>query len=712
LFLLAVVAFCAVPALWLPTVSGAAVPGHGRAWELVSSADMNGVPVVGARAWSADGDQILIWSRGALPGASAGDLFGHARAVRTPEGWGVTPVANRYTLIGLDFTYPLLLAVTSDLSTSLWASPYPLLPGAPSEPTVGVYRRGPDGTLELLGSVGDRNAFSFTDATEDLHHAVFSSTDHLLPADAGRSSGSGAYELFGPTLRLVSVDDTGAAFPCGASIGSVYGDAPRVLSADGRRIFFTASPACGDRQRVYVREDGERTIDLSTSRCTRPDCNAPQDVTLSGATVDGAQVLLTTRQQLINNDTDDVPDLYARRLSDGALRRVSEGPTGQPADVYESARASDDGRRIYFAANGVLVPGEGEDGRVNVYLSDHGTLRFVATMDVSDDVRTLVTPDGGTLVFATSEALLPGDLDTNVDIYRYDAVSGALTLASLGDAGRGNASLDAGFLPQGMLGVLPHQRARSLSDDGRVFFSTTEALLPEDRNETSDVYEYANGKLGLITSGTAGKGTAIIPAGLSADGRSVFFVTDESLLPVDLDNGDPDVYVARVGGGIPDPAPPAPRCTGDACQGPPAPRAIGPSPDSVTAEAEAEVVPPPAPPFGLRVPSAQVRRQLAATGKARLAVDVPAAGRLALVARARTAGARKAIVVGRANATPRRAVTAHLTLRLSRAARRTLKARGSLMLTLSVRHSRLGPASSLQVKLTRPAVRSRTGAAR
>ena len=256
--------------------------------------------------------------------------------------------------------------------------------------------------------------------------------------------------------------------------------------------------------------------------------------------------------------------------------------------------------------------------------------------------------------------------------------------------------------------MLPHQRMRSLSDDGRVFFTTTEALLPDDHNETSDVYEYANGTLGLITSGMR----HVRPhyAGVSADGRSVFFVSDESLLPADLDHGDPDLYVARLGGGIPDPAPPTPRCTGDACQGPPAARGVGSSPDSLTAEAE--VVPSKAAAFGLRAPSAQIRRQLAATGKARLAVDVPAAGRLALVARARMTGARKAIVVGRANATLRRANTAHLTLRLSRAARRTLKVRGSLMLTLSVRHSQLGPARSLRVKLSRPTARSRTGVAR
>jgi hypothetical protein len=712
LLLSAVVAWCAALALWLPAVGGAAVPGHGRAWELVTTADTNGVPIQGARAWSADGDQVLIWSYGPLPGASGGELNSHARAARTPQGWTVTPVANRFTSYGIEFFYPALLALSPDLSTSLWASTLPLLPGAPSDPMVGVYRRSPDGTLELLFSGGDRSGNIFlVGATDDLEHAVFGTSNHLLPADAGRLSGSGVYELVGgATLRLVDVDETGAAFPCGATVPVPYLDGGRVhpVSADGRRIFFSAAPACDEPEQVYVRQDGAQTIDLSTSRCTRPDCNAPQSVVFSGATADGAQVLLTTGRQLIDDDTDDTQDLYVRRLSDGALRRISEGPTGRPANVSSPiVRASDDGRRVYFMANGALVPGMGDTGD-NLYLSDDGTVRFVASVPGGLNLGLAeTTPDGGTLVFTTSLALLPGDLDTNVDVYRYDAVSGALTLASQGDAGRGNASLDADLVAP-TLDVFPGQRMRPLSDDGRVFFVTTEALLPDDHNETSDVYEHANGTLGLISSGNS---TFTKYLGVSADGRSVFFTTDESLLPIDRDRGDIDVYAARRGGGIPEAeaAPPAPRCTGDACQGAPAARVVPPSPDSLTAEAE--VVRPPAP-FGLRAPSAQVRRQLAATGKGRLTVGVPAAGRLALVARARTTGARKAVVVGRANATLRRAVTAHLTLRLSRAARRTLKVRGSLTLTLSVRHSRLGPARSLQVKLTRPAARSRTGAAR
>ena len=62
------------PGALAPAVGGAAVPGHGRAWELVTPGETNGVPIGGARAWSADGDRVLFWTRGALPGASGSEL--------------------------------------------------------------------------------------------------------------------------------------------------------------------------------------------------------------------------------------------------------------------------------------------------------------------------------------------------------------------------------------------------------------------------------------------------------------------------------------------------------------------------------------------------------------------------------------------------------------------------------------------------------------
>ena len=41
-----------------------------------------------------------------------------------------------------------------------------------------------------------------------------------------------------------------------------------------------------------------------------------------------------------------------------------------------------------------------------------------------------------------------------------------------------------------------------MSDDGRTFFSTTDALVAKDTNEGSDVYEFVEGRPQLISTGT------------------------------------------------------------------------------------------------------------------------------------------------------------------------------------------------------------------
>jgi Tol biopolymer transport system component len=708
-------AWLAASLLSLPSAAGAAVPGHGRAWELVTSGEANGAPIVGVRGWSADGDRILFNTLGPLPGAPAGDLVADATAARTPQGWTVTPVGNVFTAPAPDFTYPALLASSTDLSSWLWVSPMPLLPGAPSDPTLSLYRQQvPEGTLTLLGGGGGRSdGFTFMDASADLDHVAFQTQAHLLPADAGRTQGSDAYELMGPTLRLVGVDDAGVPLsPCGSVVGNGFFDFSRTLNAmsrDGRRIFFSAPPACNEPQRVYVREDGARTDEVSASSCTRLDCDAPQEVTFVGATPDGSQAFLVTNQQLTDDDVDEGPDLYRRTLPGGALTRLSTGPPGSAANVSQPVvRASDDGQRIYFVATGALVPGSGEEGRPNLYLSDHGTLRFVAVVDDIDLSTAEITRDGGSIVFTTADTLLPSDLDANVDVYRYDVASGALTQVSLGDSGRGNEPLDADLRPTGRFEpqALPNLPLRHLSDDGRVFFSSSEALVPEDHNLTTDVYERAGGTLGLITAGAANDGTDATLAfeGVSADGRSSFFITDESLLPADHDHGDSDLYVARLGGGFPEPTPPTP-CSGDACQGLLSGRVDRPSPESLSATDAA----PPAGAFGLRPLQGQARRRLAATGRTQLLLDVSAAGRVTLVARARTAPPRRAgglTVVGRTEVTVSRAGVVHLPLRLSRAAVRTLKLRGSLLLTLTVRHSVLGAAPTSRIRLVEQALRA------
>lgn len=86
---------------------------------------------------------------------------------------------------------------------------------------------------------------------------------------------------------------------------------------------------------------------------------------------------------------------------------------------------------------------------------------------------------------------------------------------------------------------------------------------------------WRDGRLSLLTPGTGTTpedklghvGNANI-AGISPDGRDIFFIAHDRLVPTDVD-GQIDLYDARIGGGLSADHPPSPAvCGGDECKGP------------------------------------------------------------------------------------------------------------------------------------------------
>lgn len=682
----------------------AAVPAHGRVWGLVTSGPTNGVELYGERAWSAEGDSVEYTSLGPMPGSPSGELFASGVATRTASGWTIQPVGEPITISTAELEASMPLSVSADLTSWIWESKQPLLPGAPAAPEVGLYRRGPEGTLTLLGPVGESSEFTFVTASEDLEHVVFQSSAHLLPGDAGRASGSEAYEFAGDQLRLVGVDSAGNAIsPCGSVVGN--GEATtaaltHAVSQDGTRIFFTApgSEGCGVPQRVYLREDGTKTTEVSESHCTRPDCNAPQNVTFAGATPDGSAAFVVTAQQLTNDDTDPSPNLYRYEVANGSLTRLSVGPPGVEADVSAPVLSSEDGQLVYFVASGELVPGQGVPGTPSLYLSDHGTLRFVAPASGIDLTNAAISNDGSVLAFTTAEKLLPNDTDTGVKLYRYDANTGTLALISENQGGSGNGTSDVTFGTTGNLPPLQPDGMRWMSADGsRIVFVTSESLLPEDVNTTPDIYEWYNGDLGLVSSGAGDASVAY--GGMSADGSSVFFSTDETLVPEDHSGGDPELYDARLEGGFPAAQPPPPPCEEDACQGVPLPPLVTPTPASETfAEPSAEPLPESSPVGRFRILQLdrRARRRLAQGANATVIVDAPGSGGVSLRVYARFDG--HSTVVAHDETTARAAGAVRMHIRLSAVALRTLHRNGQLRLTLMARVPH-GSAATLPIDL-------------
>jgi hypothetical protein len=318
-----------------------------------------------------------------------------------------------------------------------------------------------------------------------------------------------------------------------------------------------------------------------------------------------------------------------------------------------------DASAAYFVAEGDLTGEQAnsagaaaQPGQPNLYLDREGRTTFIATLAGADSpdwgglrgelaqLTARVSPDGRSVAFMSSRPLLgydnhdaaSGRADEEVYLYHAPAAAGEegnLICASCNPTGArphgveyhpgspggfdslplagGDHVWDAhDWLAANIPGWTAFQlgdalyQSRYLSDSGRLFFNSSDALLPADTNGVGDVYEYEpsgagdcgassptyfsdrDGCLGLISSGASSEESAFLDAGES--GADVFFLTTSRLDPRDTDTAL-DVYDAHAcSAESPCPPPPAakpPACEGDACQAPATPP-LDPTPGSLT----------------------------------------------------------------------------------------------------------------------------------
>jgi DNA-binding beta-propeller fold protein YncE len=707
-------------------------PPAGRGYELVSPPNKNGGNILDLNSRVApNGNAISYGSAEAFAGAQAAPLRNDYIARRGPNGWTTKPVLPAHGITSS--AQPVFHQLTSeDLSRSVVTveeftgpgSVAPLDPGAPL--TCGFGADSPcnnnyvqdnvNGGWSLL-TPGPHKLTPFSEiatATSDFGHVLFESEGVQAPG-APDTGGFKLYEWDHGTIRYVGVAPDGSPFPS-STAGDFLLDGPtkdsnrvksRPLSDDGRRIYFLGSDEASTYQLpggLYLREDGTKTYWVSESEHSSP--GSAQDATFLLASRDGSRALFTTRERLVDEDTNDTSDLYlythsADPENDRNLTLVSldrEPADGQAAVVDPFAHpfspsaggvvgGSDDLGRFYFVSVGQIVPGEVTAPERKLYLWDHGHVTFISGVVLDDiemwniatDVEApvqLVTPDGEHLVFTSSQPLTPVDTDTDRDVYRYDSGSDELLCISChGTTASAGASRLRDIALNGSFFRVP---ARNVSDDGgRVFFESRDALVPDDGNGQVDVYMWEDGRLELISSGTGNRASRFV--GATPSGDDVFFLTSERLVGWDID-GAVDLYDARVGGGFPEPE--LEDGCGLDCQGEPsgapAPRGAG----SGAFRGRGDAVGGPRARLSVGRLSRAQRARLARGLRAALAVRVNRPGIVSATARAKLDGRR--VVVARAVKRARRAQTVRLSLRLSQPARRAL-ARGSVLrLSLSV----------------------------
>jgi hypothetical protein len=567
---------------------------------------------------TADGEAITYNGEAFLE-SPAGTINQYVSS-RTPSGWDTTDVS----LPEQEGVRPaLVLGASADLSSFLFASEFgsQLSPEAPvgysnlyvtkgtDVPVPVMTSRPANRTPETFGQVngGSLDALRIAAWSDDLSEVYFAANGVLTEnAPPGSETEDNLYRWAAGRLHLVNELPDGereadASFGVTTTEpgdrGLVIPDLDHAVSASGLRAFWTDEHS----HNLYLREtyfeageESERTVLVG------------EDAEFLAANGEGTVVFYKKEG-----------DLYEYEVPTRTLLDLTPTPA---AGVDGVVGVSEEGDYVYFVADGVLAedaaPGDcaseaGERGRCSLYLYHDGAIKFIATLSGQDDqpgergnginptpagseyvadwpveswARSAeVSPDGRFLAFG-SHLPLTGHLNAGPEIFVYDASTESLSCASCSPDGESNAGAN---LPsfEDSYGIY---EPRYMLNDGRLFFTTAAALVPQDVNKQEDVYEWENGQVYLISAGTGSRPSIFGDA--SENGEDVFFTTSQALAPEDQDEIT-DMYDARTDGGFPSPSVAQCASSGE-CEGsPPSPPVFGPL-GSATLSGVGDAVPP------------------------------------------------------------------------------------------------------------------------
>lgn len=454
---------------------------------------------------------------------------------------------------------------------------------------------------------------SFLAGSTDLSHVVFEEELKLTPE---APSGDDLYEWNGGSVRLLTIlpDGTpvagslaGATKNAGTEAIATHTPQPinvanyrHAVSANGTRVFFQAAG------NLYVRENGERPQSPlgGHGECLQPTdaCTVQVDASQGSGPGGGGQFLaagesgakvffLDDASAGLTTDTmaGSGANLYEYDVESGRLTDLTPGGDTR---VLGLSGASEDGSYLYFVAEGALEGTHGAStGEPNLYLYHAGSLTFIATLEAGTDkcdwageniscaevgnpgVTARVSANGAFIGFASVKSLTGYDnRDVNsgqpdAEVFLYDAAANTLSCASCNPAGARPTAPGIIRYPakpdtdETTNNAYPQ---RNVSDNGQVFFETSDELLPAATNGRRNVYEYEHGRLYLLSSGTSEADSYFLDA--TPSGSDAFFATAQRLLARDEDSVY-DIYDARVGGGFPEPPAAAPPCASEGCRG-------------------------------------------------------------------------------------------------------------------------------------------------
>jgi Tol biopolymer transport system component len=526
--------------------------------------------------------------------------------VRTAEGWRTI---RRLTPSGAQAEQPISGGVSPDHQYS-----FVEVGGDEDEGSLSAeggessnYLQRPDGTFELIGvgSLGEEREATGDWLTSQGTHIIFSSGDQAKQLEPTapepiQPEPKEPNEPPPPPIGIEAIYDRSANGPTHVvsllpgNVTPTEGADYQGASADGSVIAFKIGEPPVEDGVMYVRIDNASTEEVTGGAAT-----VAERATFAGISAQGGSAFYVRGGNIFDFD-----------VASGQTRQVNSSGDAEVTHI------SEDGSHVYFISPSLLDGAEGTPGEPNLYVWDAATntTAFIATVapgDANEEfsltslngwTARVVAPEAGTtegegpgadasrtsadgsvIAFLSSAKLTAYENAGHTEVYRYDTRSRSLLCVSCNPSGEpatGNARFEATALQSGINAISAHAIVHNVSDDGlKVFFETEESLVPQDRDESNDIYEWSAGSeggepsLALISSGQTpiyrGEFTNPIAANelaaVTPNGDDVFFFTTDALTPASGLTGTPAIYDARAGGGFAESAL-TKSCAGDECQ--------------------------------------------------------------------------------------------------------------------------------------------------
>ena len=429
-----------------------------------------------------------------------------------------------------------------------------VVPVSPAVPTTGAGESGGvavsgDGRFVVVGTRAQREP-SDTNTAYELYlvDRTAGTARRIAPLPASATGAADPTNLSAPAIsddgRYVVLATTAALLPADTNgLADVY----RLDTSTGTWALVSAPPA----GTVHGSTAGAVLQPAPSVYATSP----PMAVSADGDLV----LFYSARADLVAGDTNGVVDLFAKRLTTGAVTRVSTTTAGGnlPGAALGPALAlTPDGRFALFpAASGTGAAllyrktlsgaGAGQLLLVSSVVRSGITTEFAVYRDAGDIA---LSDDGAYAAFVTANRITsatPGAVNGTGLAYRKDLTTGGLVAMGSGQQAEWEHRVELD--PTGRYG----------------FFATTAAALPADGNGHTDFYRRdldggVAGPLVMVTTDSDGRvvggpigAVASTEYGrvFAADANRVLLLTSQALASADT-NRLRDLYVKDLGSGI------------------------------------------------------------------------------------------------------------------------------------------------------------------